>query len=223
MADPLQEYEYWTEFDKEYIQQASEEDYEIDLEEARMNAGYFRFLGPQNIIKADNSAVHYNSSPYAYVLNNPINYIDPLGLDTGGVNQLKQVNIVVSNVDFNPWGPILVGLTTSIPKSSLGFANTGSGTTNLLSRGMSKIFPQVMKARRYTHTNAVGSKIYTKVLGRFLGRWGTKVLGPVGWALLGWDLATMGLPPAGYNPPQLPNGVVPADNTKVSNLTIKRF
>lgn len=155
------------------------------------------------------------------LLNNPISYIDPLGLDT--TIKLKQVNVVESRKSIFPFGEILVGITSSFPKSFLGFSNTGSGTTNLLSSGMSKILPQVMKARRYTNTNAADSKIYTKVLGRFLGRWATKVLGPVGWVLTGWDVATMGLPPAGYDPPQLPNGIVPADNTRVNNLIIKRF
>ncbi|XBK18168.1 hypothetical protein PL_004014 [Pedobacter lusitanus] len=191
----MQEDEYWAEFDKESVLEGEDEE---GLEEQRANMSkYLRLLVPQNIVTASNSAIHYNSSPYAYVLNNPINYIDPLGLDTGKVKQLKQVNIVENRKSLFPTGQILVGLTTSFPKSFLGFANTGSGTTNLLSSGMSKILPQVMKVRRYTHTNAVGSKIYTKVLGRFLGRWATRVLGPVGWTLTGWDVATMGLPPAG--------------------------
>jgi hypothetical protein len=37
---------------------------------------------PINVIDAQSSAVHYNVSPYAYVLNNPLKYRDLMGLDT---------------------------------------------------------------------------------------------------------------------------------------------
>ncbi len=67
---------------------------------------------------AGNSAIYYNSSAYAYVLNNPLSYIDPLGLDTAKVNQLREVTIQGSK-GINPWGPslILLGQPT-VPKDS---------------------------------------------------------------------------------------------------------
>ena len=40
------------------------------------------FGTPQNVITAENSAIHYNKSLYAYVGNNPMNFVDPFGLDT---------------------------------------------------------------------------------------------------------------------------------------------
>ncbi|MDB5151974.1 MAG: repeat-associated core domain protein [Mucilaginibacter sp.] len=93
--DPLVEDEYWSDFDKTYGNELSEEGYEVDeneIKEGRKNAGrFFDLLGPQNIITAENSAVHYNSSLYSYVLDNPISYIDPLGLDTGKVHHLNEV------------------------------------------------------------------------------------------------------------------------------------
>lgn len=170
-------------------------------------------------ITAETSAVHYNSSGYSYVLNNPIGYIDLFGLDSTKVINLNQVTVTSKKTSSNnlfPLGPVLLGVTKDIPKGWLGFPNTGSGTTNLFSAGMSKAFPQTMKVRRFTHTNAAGKKMYTKTLGRFLGRWGSKVLGPVGSALTAWDVMTMGDSPPGFQPPQLPVGVAPADNTHVS-------
>lgn len=65
-----------------------------------------------------------NSSPYSYVLNNPVNYIDPMGLDT----TLPSVTVTPSNngnnnSGFSPWLFYTgLSLTTAgqplIPKSS---------------------------------------------------------------------------------------------------------
>lgn len=37
---------------------------------------------PRNVVDPQTSAVHYNTSPYTYVLNNPLKYVDLIGLDT---------------------------------------------------------------------------------------------------------------------------------------------
>lgn len=59
------------------------------------------------------SEKHYDISPYAYCLNNPINYIDPLGLDTVNVNSGRQVNK----------GDVIVG-----DKGVIGTVNAGDAT-----------------------------------------------------------------------------------------------
>ncbi|AZI24026.1 hypothetical protein EA772_01205 [Pedobacter sp. G11] len=94
VPDPLQEDEYWSDFDDAYAQEMSNEGYDFDASEGRKNAGnYFNLPRVRNVITAGNSAIHYNSSPYACVFNNPLSYIDPLGLDTAKVNQLREVTI----------------------------------------------------------------------------------------------------------------------------------
>jgi hypothetical protein len=47
-----------------------------------------------------------------------------------------------------------------------------------------------MVKRRYTHT-LNGSARYTKNLGRYVGRWGTRFLGPIGAGLLTYDAVTL--------------------------------
>lgn len=222
VIDPLDENEYNTLGTSDQLNEETEDESFASSKSVGFN---LKWMFSPLRIRAENSAVHYNSSGYSYVLNNPIGYIDLFGLDSTKVINLQTVSIKgtkpANNNNLFPLGLVLLGVTKDIPKGWLGFPNTGSGTTNLFSAGMSKAFPQTMKVRRFTHTNAAGKRIYTKTLGRFLGRWGTKVLGPVGVALTAWDVMTMGDPPAGFQPPQLPVGIAPADNTRVSPSSIR--
>ena len=56
---------------------------------------------------------HYGTTTYNYVLNNPLSYIDPLGLDTIGVNSLN-MNSYRENIDVVGLDPVRV----SAPKGS---------------------------------------------------------------------------------------------------------
>ncbi len=98
VPDPLNEHEYNNEIDKALKEEMGQEDAEEDEEaiadvKKSVNQA-LRILGPINLT-ADNSAIHYSESPYAYVLNNPMNYIDPLGLDTAKpkVKELAPVTV----------------------------------------------------------------------------------------------------------------------------------
>jgi RHS repeat-associated protein len=59
-----------------------------------------------------------------------------------------------------------------------------SSGTSLASKYGSKILPQQMPRRMFTHFNKAGKAVFTKTLGRFLGR----ALGPIGWAMLAYDV-----------------------------------
>jgi hypothetical protein len=55
--------------------------------------------------------------------------------------------------------------------------------TSYASKYGSKIFPKEFKTRKFTHFRG-GKKMYTKVIGRFLGR----MVGPIGWGILAYDV-----------------------------------
>jgi RHS repeat-associated protein len=120
IPDPLQEHEYNLELDKDLKEEyGGNDNEEKDNLSAfkREDDGLSSIFSPK-VLTADNSAIHYNSSPYAYVLNNPLKYIDLFGLDTtvGGVrftdNEWKS-NVAVTarkkdDMEINPLGPILI-------------------------------------------------------------------------------------------------------------------
>jgi hypothetical protein len=187
----------------------AEEGYDVDeseIIEGRKSAGLFsNLLGPQNIMTAENSAVHYSYSPYSYVLDNPISYIDALGLDTGKVIQIKEVKITGYKPSSTWWlGPGLITLGQPIiPKSSpivrslMGHAfeagrNRSTSIASLASRAAVK---KVEKLAGNKIAKVVGEKVAKRffmhaggVLGRFVP-W-------VGWALTAkdvYDLQTWGV------------------------------
>lgn len=173
VPDPLQEDEYWDEFDKLYADELNAAGYSWDSEdimEGRRNAGFLRLIGPLNRITADNSAIHYNSSLYSYVLNNPVAYVDLFGLDSTKVIHLSPVTVTAEGSGGVPhWlgpGMILLGqpINSLKPVAALG-SKPGS---SVASYTLSKIFPWKIPALKKAERKAVG--LVSKKLAKRLAR-----------------------------------------------------
>ena len=145
---------------------------------------------PKNAIDPEASAVHYNSSPYAYVLNNPLKYMDLFGLDTVW-KPLPDVSVTTkaksNNNNFPPhWlGPSMI--LAGQPWLSKRFVTPGSSPgTSLASTVLNKTIPINSPVRLPSPViNKSGMRIvYTKSVGKFLGRW----VPFVGWALTIYDI-----------------------------------
>ncbi|OIR12067.1 hypothetical protein GALL_63180 [mine drainage metagenome] len=186
IPDPLQEDEYRSEFDKEYKSALAEEGYDADNEtmgDGEKASGIFNLISPRNVVTAQNSAMHYNESPYAYVGNNPINFIDPFGLDS-----LKPVTVVgyIKKYWTHSVGPALIFLGKEWDAlKPVGMLGSKSGSS-IASWGLSKLLPFRSSLLKQT-TRKVVSKIAgkqiakkagTAVVGRFLGR-GVPIVGQI--------------------------------------------
>ncbi len=206
VQDPLQEDEYTSErsLGKSNKKLGGEELQENDDISGgdRNDFVYSLLVNPTNAITAENSAVHYNMSPYAYVLNNPMKYIDLFGLDTTVVVNGKPVNLTDSEMSYavtvtakrsdknndntnDSWwlrGTVYgTGtLAAPLPKKWFGpVLPNSSKYTTILSNTLGKVKTPINiagKKKLYTHT-LNGSKRYASTWGRYLGRWGTKIIG----------------------------------------------
>lgn len=190
--DPLQEDEYWNEFDKEYKQELENEGYKsnaADITEGRRNTGMLRLLSPISSITTENSAVHYNESPYAYVGNNPMNFIDPYGLDTTKPKTLNNVTVTTSsNAKPLPWlgfTLIVLGEPLKVLKP-YGYLGSTPGSS-VASYTLSKVIPvKITTIAGKKLGTKIATKVGTNVLGRALGRF----VPFVGWALFARDVWT---------------------------------
>jgi len=198
VQDPLREDEYMYEFDQAYRADLSYEGYEIDdeslVEGKRYVSDIIGLFSPVNI-NGENSAVHYNSSPYTYCLNNPISYRDFFGLDTTTI-VLPEVTVTATKKSNVPWwlGPTLIAASQPLKVLKESGALGSKPGSSIASWSLSKVLPQRVPALKKAEQKVVAvvskkiaKKTGTAVLGRFIGRRIIPGVGCILTAIDAWD------------------------------------
>jgi hypothetical protein len=194
VIDPLDEHEYDNEVEFALKGQQSKlladlvEDYEKE-EVNKSDRDYYNwiseFLRPKSLT-AENSAVHYNTSPYSYVLNNPLRYIDLFGLDTArpGEKTLPEVTVTARLPTKTVVGLTLIYLGEPKyhlkPISALGSKPGSSYASSYLSKKIPQTFTKTLGKKTGTR---IATAVGTNGIGRFLGR----LVPYVGWAVFAKD------------------------------------
>jgi len=168
--DPLSESENLIESSKMQEYGESGESDDDNGQQGGLNSS-LSFLGPTTFSNSDLFKVHYNTSPYAYVMNNPVGYIDLFGLDS--TKQLPAVTVTAQKPNSLPWlGPMLIGLGQPInflkPFGALGSKPGSSIASFTLSKVMPGTFTKLLGKKV---GRQLVKKIGTNVIGRALGRW----------------------------------------------------
>jgi len=152
----------------------------------------FGIVGPKSLT-GENSAVHYNMSPYAYVMDNPVNYIDPTGLDSA--NPINITPIVItgtgsakSDIGLPDWlfstgAGLTVASLDLIPKNSwlikYVFGKAFTAGKHKATSAASVVLRLTLKGYtvKGTAEKALGEKVGAKVAARLVGEAGTNSLG----------------------------------------------
>ena len=180
--DPLDEHEYDNEIKrdiKEEIEKTGVDATDENVEETRkFTDNLFQSIRFKSIEPGE-SIIHYNESPYVYVVNNPLRYIDPFGLDSlPPFTKVGYKNTSSSKTPF--WlGPLLI--TLGQPILSKRFIMPGSSPGSSIASTLLSKIPLKSPIRLFAPViNKSGVRwVGTKLVGRFVGRW----IPYVGWGL----------------------------------------
>lgn len=206
--DPLQEDEYIDEDDEleAYESQVQRFDFIQNTDETGIAA--YR-LSPEN------SAVHYDQSPYNFVRNNPLLYIDPYGLDTAKGKMLPEVVVVgvrrqstlpwwgdagvlYGGYKMIQWGQPIVGkrfITQGTATSVAASPGTSKASTYLskkldktiINKGFQKL-PGVLRKAPVGVPKVLGGKGARMAITKSVGRFAGRWVPVVGWGLLAYDI-----------------------------------
>jgi RHS repeat-associated protein len=128
-----------------------------------------------------------DSNLYGYVLGDPVNFVDPMGLTPSSMDCIKSCVIKHYELGVLGLGLGIGGLPLISTRVKPGGATTG---TSPISKGLAIGLGNTrLPWRLPAPTLKLGTKAKTAVLGRLLGRW----IPLVGWGLLSYDITTISI------------------------------